>query len=208
DIGKQLMMCLEEDLLTLAISMCLVVLCTFTIIDHLGKFDAKSDNGFFLGYSQVAKEFRVLDSPDEIPKLITPNAVPELTTTDNNTGLNKHDNSESFEDLGFAEDQVPAILKPINNADPTPISNLPLAEVFTNPLVPQDRWSKENHIELVNILGKPQAGITTRSIIRDSEAASAHECLYVHFLSEIEPKKIIEALEEEGWIIAMQEELN
>nr|GFC87335.1 retrovirus-related Pol polyprotein from transposon TNT 1-94 [Tanacetum cinerariifolium] len=137
------------------------------------------------------------------PKLITPNAVPELTTTDNNTGLNKHDNFKSFEDLGFAEDQVPAILKPINNADPTPIRNLPLAEVFTNPLVPQDRWSKENHIELLNILGKPQAGITTRSIIRDSEAASAHECLYVNFLSVIEPKKIIEALEEEGWIIAM-----
>nr|GEU69089.1 retrovirus-related Pol polyprotein from transposon TNT 1-94 [Tanacetum cinerariifolium] len=37
---------------------------------------------------------------------------------------------------------------------------------------------------------------------------SAHECLYVNFLFEMEPKKLIEALEEEGWIIAMQEELN
>ncbi|GJZ54838.1 retrovirus-related pol polyprotein from transposon TNT 1-94 [Tanacetum coccineum] len=39
----------------------------------------------------------------------------------------------------------------------------------------------------------------------DSEAASAHECLYVNFLSEIELKRVIEALEEEGWVIAMQE---
>ncbi|GKG35458.1 hypothetical protein Tco_0440612, partial [Tanacetum coccineum] len=32
--------------------------------------------------------------------------------------------------------------------------------------------------------------------------------LYVNFLSEMEPKKLIEALEAEGWIIAMQEEMN
>ncbi|GJY08121.1 retrovirus-related pol polyprotein from transposon TNT 1-94 [Tanacetum coccineum] len=61
---------------------------------------------------------------------------------------------------------------------------------------------------MVNILGEPQATVTTRSKIRDSEAASVHECLYVNFLFEIEPKKLIEALEEEGWLIAMQEELN
>ncbi|GKE09780.1 retrovirus-related pol polyprotein from transposon TNT 1-94 [Tanacetum coccineum] len=52
------------------------------------------------------------------------------------------------------------------------------------------------------------AGVITRSRIRDSEASSAHECLYVNFLSEIEPKKVIEALEEEGWVIAMQKEMN
>ncbi|GKC50247.1 retrovirus-related pol polyprotein from transposon TNT 1-94 [Tanacetum coccineum] len=60
-------------------------------------------------------------------------------------------------------------------------------------------WSREKHIELVNIIGEPLACITTRSRIRDSDAASAHECLYVNFLSEIKPKKLIEALEEEGW---------
>ncbi|GKF54424.1 hypothetical protein Tco_0161334, partial [Tanacetum coccineum] len=69
-------------------------------------------------------------------------------------------------------------------------------------------WSREKHINLVNIIGESMAGITTRSRIRDSDAASAHECLYVNFLSEIKPKKLIEALEEEGWVIAMQEELN
>nr|GEU91449.1 retrovirus-related Pol polyprotein from transposon TNT 1-94 [Tanacetum cinerariifolium] len=95
--------------------------------DHLGKFDEKADDGFFLGYSPVAKAFRV--------------------------------------------------------------------------------WLREKHIELVNIIGEPLAVITTRSRIRDSDVASASECLYVNFLSEMKPKKLIEALEEE-WIIAMQEELN
>ncbi|GJV25367.1 retrovirus-related pol polyprotein from transposon TNT 1-94 [Tanacetum coccineum] len=78
----------------------------------------------------------------------------------------------------------------------------------TEPPIPQDRWSREKHIELVYIIGKPLAGITTRSRIRDLEAASAHECLYVNFILEIEPKKLIEAIEEEGWVLAMTEELN
>ncbi|GKD78120.1 hypothetical protein Tco_1340741, partial [Tanacetum coccineum] len=57
-------------------------------------------------------------------------------------------------------------------------------------------WSREKHIELVNIIGEPLAGITTRSRIRDSDPASASECLYVNFFSEMEPKNLIKALEE------------
>ncbi|GJW67428.1 retrovirus-related pol polyprotein from transposon TNT 1-94 [Tanacetum coccineum] len=91
--------------------------------------------------------------------------------------------------------------------NPSP-SISPSAKDIPHPPVPQDRWSREKHIELVNIIGEPLAGITTRSRIRDSEAAFAHECLYVNFLSDMEPKKLIEAREEEGWIITMQEELN
>nr|GFB14496.1 retrovirus-related Pol polyprotein from transposon TNT 1-94 [Tanacetum cinerariifolium] len=71
-----------------------------------------------------------------------------------------------------------------------------------------DRWSREKHIELVNIIGEPLAGVITRSRIRDLKAASAYECLYVNFLSEIEPKKLIKALEEERWVLSMTEELN
>ncbi|GJW92706.1 retrovirus-related pol polyprotein from transposon TNT 1-94 [Tanacetum coccineum] len=56
----------------------------------------------------------------------------------------------------------------------------------------------------------PWRGVTytTRSRVRDFEATSAHECLYINFLSEIEPKRLNEAIKEEGWVIAMQEELN
>ncbi|GJV31687.1 retrovirus-related pol polyprotein from transposon TNT 1-94 [Tanacetum coccineum] len=129
-------------------------------------------------------------------------------TADDHPILNEHDDSESVEDLGDAENQVFIIREPISEAETSTTNVSPSAEVFSNPPVPQDRLSREKHIDLVNILGEPQAGVTTRSRIRDSRAASAHECLYVNFLSEIEPKKLIEALEEEGWIITMQEELN
>nr|GEY03137.1 retrovirus-related Pol polyprotein from transposon TNT 1-94 [Tanacetum cinerariifolium] len=69
----------------------------------------------------------------------------------------------------------------------------------------EDIWSREKHIELVNIIGEPLCGITTRSRVRDSESTSAHECLYVNFLSEIEPIRLSEAIKEEE---LMQEELN
>ncbi|GKC49589.1 retrovirus-related pol polyprotein from transposon TNT 1-94 [Tanacetum coccineum] len=90
--------------------------------DHLGKFNEKADDGFFLGYSPVAKAFRTTEA------LPSP-SIPSQTS---------------------------------------------------KPLAPQDRWLRDRHIELVNIIGEPLDGI--------------------------EPKRLIEALEEEGWIIDMQEE--
>ncbi|GKB04089.1 retrovirus-related pol polyprotein from transposon TNT 1-94 [Tanacetum coccineum] len=57
-------------------------------------------------------------------------------------------------------------------------------------LAPQDRWSRGKHIELVNIIGNPVAGMLTRSMAKELGATSAHECLFVYFLSEEEPKKV------------------
>ncbi|GKE74603.1 retrovirus-related pol polyprotein from transposon TNT 1-94, partial [Tanacetum coccineum] len=58
-----------------------------------------------------------------------------------------------------------------------------------------------------NVTNEPiSSGITTRSRVRDSKAASAHECLHVNFLSEIKPKKLIEDMEEEGYKNKMDEE--
>ncbi|GKC33600.1 hypothetical protein Tco_1045984 [Tanacetum coccineum] len=73
---------------------------------------------------------------------------------------------------------------------------------------PQDRWSRDKHIELVNIVGNPRARMLTRAMAKELSAASAHECLFVDFLSEEEPKKVSEALKHPGWVDAMQEELN
>ncbi|GKA40741.1 retrovirus-related pol polyprotein from transposon TNT 1-94 [Tanacetum coccineum] len=74
--------------------------------------------------------------------------------------------------------------------------------------VPQDRWSRDQHIELVNIIGDPGEGILTRSMAAKLTATLASECIFDDFLSKIEPKKVSEALKHPGWIDAMQEELN
>ncbi|GJR23434.1 retrovirus-related pol polyprotein from transposon TNT 1-94 [Tanacetum coccineum] len=74
--------------------------------------------------------------------------------------------------------------------------------------VPQDRWSQDKHIELVNIIGDPKAGMLTTAMAKDLSTASAHECLFIDFLSEEETKKVSEALKHPGWVDAMQDELN
>ncbi|GJT13069.1 retrovirus-related pol polyprotein from transposon TNT 1-94 [Tanacetum coccineum] len=56
-------------------------------------------------------------------------------------------------------------------------------------LAPQDKWSQDKHIELVNIIGNLGAGMLTRAMAKELSAASAHECLFVDFLSKEEPKK-------------------
>ncbi|GKG28288.1 hypothetical protein Tco_0406615, partial [Tanacetum coccineum] len=61
-------------------------------------------------------------------------------------------------------------------------------------LAPQDRWSQDKHIELVNIIGDPGAGMLTRAMAKELSTALAYECLFVDFLSEEEPKKVSEAL--------------
>ncbi|GJZ99939.1 retrovirus-related pol polyprotein from transposon TNT 1-94 [Tanacetum coccineum] len=73
---------------------------------------------------------------------------------------------------------------------------------------PQDRWSQDKHIELVNIIGNLGAGMLTRAIAKELSVASAHECLFVDFLSKEEPKKVSEALKHHGWVNAMQDELD
>ncbi|GKC06021.1 retrovirus-related pol polyprotein from transposon TNT 1-94 [Tanacetum coccineum] len=207
--------------------------------DHLRKFDEKADDGFFLGYSLVAKAFRVFNIrrqemeetvhvtfskndetisqtstevdalnfnenrsfPDDeflIPRKSVISEDPlEFTKADNHPALNEPNQAESANLLESAEPQNNVIIKPVSDVQPSPTIS-PSAEVILQTLVPQDRWSREKHIELVYIIGEPLASITTRSRIRDSDVASASECLYVNFLSEMEPKKLIEALEEEG----------
>ncbi|GJY33364.1 retrovirus-related pol polyprotein from transposon TNT 1-94 [Tanacetum coccineum] len=73
---------------------------------------------------------------------------------------------------------------------------------------PQDRWSQDKHIKPVNIIGNPGAGMLTSAMDKQLSAASAHECLFVDFLSKEEPKKVFEALKYLGWVDAMQDELN
>ncbi|GKF99577.1 hypothetical protein Tco_0301268 [Tanacetum coccineum] len=72
----------------------------------------------------------------------------------------------------------------------------------------QDRWSQDKHIKLVNIIGDLGARILTQAMAKELSAASAHECLFVDFLSGEEPKKVSEVLKHPRWVDAMQDKLN
>ncbi|GJZ12728.1 retrovirus-related pol polyprotein from transposon TNT 1-94 [Tanacetum coccineum] len=203
--------------------------------DHLGKFDAKADDGYFLGYSSVSKDFRVynirrqqieetyhvtFDEKDDpsrqyqvdydvsyyiiphgrslteitqenhVPGIIAPNE-PEILHTKDTEGPSDPINTEGIHEQNVQNDQM--------ITQPTNVPSRSNAE---------DRWLRDQHIELVNIIGDPGEGVLTRSMAAKFKAASASECLFANFLSKIEPKKVSEALKHPGWINAMQEELN
>ncbi|GJT96981.1 retrovirus-related pol polyprotein from transposon TNT 1-94 [Tanacetum coccineum] len=77
---------------------------------------------------------------------------------------------------------------------------------YLHPYEPSQRWSQDKHIELVNIIGNPGAGMLTRAMAKELSATSAHECLFVDVLSKEEPKKVSETLQHPEWVDAMQEQ--
>ncbi|GKA54742.1 hypothetical protein Tco_0753691 [Tanacetum coccineum] len=169
--------------------------------DHLGKFDEKADDGFFLnslvlkhsGYSTSEgkkwKKLIMLGKDDYFPY------VPafDLLSTNNITIPNPisptaHDINSTDEspELSIA-DEHPVYQEP-NDSEP--------AETHIDVFESQNITISEAEPSPIIISPLAEAGVTTRSRIRDSKAASVHECLYVNFLSKIEPKKLVEALKE------------
>ncbi|GJV27873.1 retrovirus-related pol polyprotein from transposon TNT 1-94 [Tanacetum coccineum] len=118
------------------------------------------------------------------------------------------DNLPNTEDIQIFEHSSSQKLEDTLIQNKIPIANPPLPIPSVATLAPQDRWSQEKHIEMVNIIGNPGAGMLTRPMAKELGAASAHECLFVDFLSEEEPKKVFDALQHPGWVDAMQDELN
>ncbi|GJU00644.1 retrovirus-related pol polyprotein from transposon TNT 1-94 [Tanacetum coccineum] len=88
------------------------------------------------------------------------------------------------------------------------INHQPTEEALKNNIETSDRWSRDQHIEFINIIGDPSEGMLIRIMVAKLTAASTSECLFADFLSKIEPKMVSKALKHPGWVDAMQEELN
>ncbi|GJT54745.1 retrovirus-related pol polyprotein from transposon TNT 1-94 [Tanacetum coccineum] len=161
---------------------------TNTSDDPSRQYQVNSDVSYYIiphGRSLVE-----LTQENQVLEVIAPNE-PEIPHTKDTKGNNTEVSGSITESL------VPDVTQ-------SHISN----HAFTSSHhVPQDRWSRDQHIELMNIIGDPGESMLTRSMATKLIAASASECLFADFLSEIEPKKVFEALKHPGWVDAMQEEL-
>ncbi|GJS31769.1 retrovirus-related pol polyprotein from transposon TNT 1-94 [Tanacetum coccineum] len=175
--------------------------------NHLGKFDAKADDVYFLGYSSVSKAFRVyntrrqqieetyhvtFDENSDVAYYIIPYGRSLIEITQENHVLKVIAHNEpkiphTKDDEG-PPDQI--------NTEGTHEKNVQNDQMITQPTdVPlgnntKDRWSRDQRIELVNIIGDLGEGMLTRSMAAKLIAASASECLFADFLSKIEPKKV------------------
>nr|GEY83963.1 retrovirus-related Pol polyprotein from transposon TNT 1-94 [Tanacetum cinerariifolium] len=184
--------------------------------DHLGKFD----DGFFLDYSPVAKAFRVFniirqEMEETIHVTFSEDDEAISQSSIEGDAINFNEN-RSLPDDEFLEPRSKVTQCPeppeftiiddhraLNELDQLESAdNLEPAEIQDNDQMNQSVMFKP--LQPFN----PQMKVSLILVVRDSKATSAYECLYVNFIFEMEPKKLIEALEEEGWIIAMQEELN
>ncbi|GJU86543.1 retrovirus-related pol polyprotein from transposon TNT 1-94 [Tanacetum coccineum] len=143
--------------------------------DYLTKFDPKSYEGVFLGYSQNSKAYII---------------------------LNKH-TRKIKESLNVTFDETPPPSK-------------------TSPLVDDDLDEKknlENDVEdetleideIVNIKesrNHPLENVIGNLNQRTLRSQAQNQSNFYCFISTIEPKNVNEALGDESWIVAMQEELN
>ncbi|XP_073137104.1 uncharacterized protein [Henckelia pumila] len=190
-------------------------------------FDAKADEGIFVGFSSVSRAYRVFNKRsltiEESIHVIfyettvcagkSQTDIQDLDSRLKSTVL--QDESDSDDPPDTRDEQAEEIIKPneggvyhINEEqiigegaiEPNnAIRDEEDTQTGTNPLGPNLRWSKNHPRDLV--IGNPTALIRTRNQLID-------ELLHATFISQLEPKHIDEALQDASWIEAMQEELN
>ncbi|CAH9089121.1 unnamed protein product, partial [Cuscuta epithymum] len=205
--------------------------------DYLKPFDPKSDEGIFLGYSATSKAFRILNKRtlvvEESIHVVFEKHPTAQSKEEGESSNSKRDTGKAPSCL--PENDKEKIAE--SNVSPRPavdstVSSLPAGDSPTNippdphkihnhPTLPEDSDEEEEEddqqiqtninqtsdIRWLNqhppqqIIGNIHEGVRTRSAIQK-------EALFSCFISQIEPKKIEEALLDSDWIQAMQEELN
>ncbi|GJU49694.1 putative ribonuclease H-like domain-containing protein [Tanacetum coccineum] len=221
--------------------------CHVTILntlDHLGKFDGKSDDGFFVGYSLNSDGPKWLFDIDVLTKSINYMSVVAGSSQDyilmplwkdsspfdsflkdaSNDEPQPSNDAGKKNDEGGIDDQERNENIPTAPLESTYVdffgdeSELDLSNIATTylvPTTPNTRIHKDHSLD--HVLGDVQSGVQTRRMINEQGFISAvyerkthkdlHTCIFACFLSQEEPKKVIQALKDSSWIKAMQEEL-
>lgn len=184
--------------------------------NNLGKFDARSDEGIFVGYSSHSKAYRVFNKRTKIIEESI-----HVVFDESNDGM---PSTISFEEL---------TLNKYNNDEEEILNNTPQIKETSHEIIPphEENITREIeqsiHVENIphenideqvsqenekgfkfksyhpkdNLLTDISTGIRTRSSLRNF-------CAFSSFVSHIEPKNHQHALSDPSWIIAMQEELS
>ncbi|GJX62367.1 hypothetical protein Tco_0295267 [Tanacetum coccineum] len=197
------------------------------LTNHLGKFDEQTYDGFFLGYSPVAKAFRVFNiRRQELEETfhVSFNEADEVIRYDDSMSY-----VPTFDPLSTNTITVPDLITPL-----TKIIN-PSSESLHSPVTndhpvtsePDESEPAEPHVN-DNLLD--QVNSTTK-VITNNEAEpipilipppaksnyvtptpqdkwSRDKHILLVTILDIEPKRVIDALQEEGWVIAIREEMN
>jgi len=173
--------------------------------NNLGKFDLKADEGIFLGYSLHSHAYRVYNRRTIVVKESMHIAFDETDhkvqesikiTADDDEPVNQKIVTDQL--VKSEKDNQSDEVQSIEPQDQPIESSTGAAATSTE--LPRE-WRVPRNLSLDNIIGQLQKGVTTRRSMN-------HFCEHMAFVSQVEPKSVSEALEDNNWINAMHEELN
>nr|GEY33388.1 putative ribonuclease H-like domain-containing protein [Tanacetum cinerariifolium] len=193
-----------------------------------GKFEENYDEGFLVRYSLCSKAFRPITKENKANKtgvqkklIIVQSSKAKNGDEKLNEDTNSKTNKEPLdqEDQAFLEEleRLKRQAKEANDADKTLRKTTPVNAAST-PLNTASTSTNQDDYQipsLEDIYEVSRDEIFTSASYDDKDAMAdfiildsiVNHCLFASFLSQIEPKKISQDLEDESWVDAMQEEL-
>ncbi|KAL1211062.1 Retrovirus-related Pol polyprotein from transposon TNT 1-94 [Cardamine amara subsp. amara] len=174
--------------------------------DQLGKFDAKSDEEIFLGYSGSSTAFRVFNkrsrTVQETVNVVFDDASFYRNVLPSDVNQEDLDNDARVQEEQTTEDKTESCEES---------SIVPLTQVHRNHskqdvigTIQGGRITRGKQIDFKQMVGKRQE---KEKEIQETSDQIAEVVRFACFVSGIEPKNHKEALVDEFWIAAMQEEL-
>ncbi|GJW43966.1 putative ribonuclease H-like domain-containing protein [Tanacetum coccineum] len=186
-------------------------LCPVNILntmDHLGKFEGKANEGYFVGYSVNGPDWlfdvdSLSISMNYVP-VVAGNKTNGITRTKDNTVAGPKDRERDTE---------------VDENEASNTSGKDENQQYTVPDTLSPYFTKSTGDQVIGSLKTP---VQTRHMTKTTEEhgliSSVHQlrrtnhkdfqnCLFACFLSQKEPKKVLQALEDPSWVEAMQNEL-
>jgi hypothetical protein len=178
----------------------------------LGKFDAKSDVGIFLGYSTSSRASRVYNTRTKVVMESVNVVIDDESTTDQSEG----EQAEILKTTDQNEGEKAGLLKEPTGSTEIVSENIPDTNQTEEEIEEKSATSQSPNSIIIakepssrvklnhpqdNLLGTINEGQRLRSRV-------VNQVSYSCYLSQLEPKKITEALEDESWVTSMHEELH
>ena len=190
--------------------------------ENLGKFDAKSDEGIFLGYSTTSRAYRVVNKRTktvmESINVKIDDAITKIEMVDDEERPSTKEPTIEVEALdieveGSTPEEESTPINPRTETRSTSRTSSPLTPSEVHPLISQNdevSTSKKPSLRVIknhpdsNIIGSLDEGLRLRKGI----ILLANHVTYHCYIAQFEPKRVEEALQDENWVESTHEKLN
>jgi len=173
--------------------------------DNLGKFDSKSDEGIFLGYSLHGHAYRAFHKRtmlvEESMHIAFDKANQNMQENSKTGGDDEFPNIQQA-DTGLENKLEDTSKLPEVQSDDQGVQSTEYKDGTgaVNSGFPRE-WRVSRNLSLDNVIGQVHKGVSTRSTLNQF-------CEHMAFVSQTEPKTVADALEDSNWITTTHEELN